>query len=371
MFRINPTTNRIEKIEEKTFHELGFKEKENLQEWLANNPGALGEDLLVIQKEFSGFNETRERLDLLALDKQGNIVVIENKLDDSGRDVTWQVLKYASYCASLSKVQIIKIFQEYLDKYDPEKKSEDVLTGFFETEDVEEIPLNKGNTQRIMMVSGDFRKEVTSTVLWLLNYNVRIQCFKATPFKFGEELFLNIEQIIPMQEAEEYTISMAEKTKEDISSQEELKNRHVFRKEFWSKLLQAMNKKSSLFQNISPSNYGWIGTGSGVRGFGYNFVAGRKYGRCELYIDRGDKDENKKAFDEFLKEKEAIESKFGGKLEWERLDESRASRIKYEDPGFNLYDKDLWDKEIDFLTDGMVRFEAALKDSIKRIKNKI
>jgi len=42
---------------------------------------------LVIQKEFDGFNETNERLDLLALDKQGNIVVIENKLDDSGKDV--------------------------------------------------------------------------------------------------------------------------------------------------------------------------------------------------------------------------------------------------------------------------------------------
>ncbi|MHC4455379.1 MAG: DUF4268 domain-containing protein, partial [Planctomycetota bacterium] len=114
MFVINPTTNRIEKIEEKTFHELGFKERENLQEWLANNPIALGEELLIIQKEFSGFSDTNERLDLLALDKQGNLIIIENKLDDSGKDVTWQVLKYASYCSSLSKSQIIKIYQDFL-----------------------------------------------------------------------------------------------------------------------------------------------------------------------------------------------------------------------------------------------------------------
>jgi RecB family endonuclease NucS len=86
MYLINKNENKIEKVAERTFSELGFKERENLQEWIANNPDCLGEDLLIIQKEFDGFNDTNERLDLLALDKQGNIVVIENKLDDSGKD---------------------------------------------------------------------------------------------------------------------------------------------------------------------------------------------------------------------------------------------------------------------------------------------
>ena len=99
MFLIDQNKNRIDKIQQKSFSELGFKERENLQEWIASNPDFFGEEILIIQKEFDGFNDTKERLDLLALDKTGNIVVIENKLDDSGRDVTWQVLKYASYCA--------------------------------------------------------------------------------------------------------------------------------------------------------------------------------------------------------------------------------------------------------------------------------
>jgi len=88
MYQIDKTTNSISKLEEKTFSALGFKERENLQEWLAGNPEALGEELLIIQKEFDGFSDTNERLDLLALDKQGNLVIIENKLDDSGKDVT-------------------------------------------------------------------------------------------------------------------------------------------------------------------------------------------------------------------------------------------------------------------------------------------
>ena len=115
MFKVNKSTNRIKPIKSKTFSDLGFKEKNNLQEWIANYPSALGEDILIIQKEFSGFSETTERLDLLGLDKKGNLVIIENKLDDSGRDVTWQALKYASYCSTLTKENIRQIYQSYLD----------------------------------------------------------------------------------------------------------------------------------------------------------------------------------------------------------------------------------------------------------------
>src|SRR3712207_6287417 len=114
MYLIDKTRNRIQKLEQKSFSALGFRERQHLQEWLAHNPEALGEELLIIQKEFNGFIDTYERLDLLALDKAGNIVVIENKLDDTGRDVTWQALKYASYCSTLTKDQIRAIYQQYL-----------------------------------------------------------------------------------------------------------------------------------------------------------------------------------------------------------------------------------------------------------------
>jgi len=88
MFTVDQQSNRINPVKTKTFGELGFTERKHLQEWLAHQPDALGEELLIIQKEFDGFDDTRERLDLLALDKDGNLVIIENKLDDSGRDVS-------------------------------------------------------------------------------------------------------------------------------------------------------------------------------------------------------------------------------------------------------------------------------------------
>ena len=371
MFLIDKINNKISKITERTFGELGFRERDHLQEWLANNPEALGEELLIIQKEFNGFNDTNERLDLLALDKQGNLVVIENKLDDSGRDVTWQVLKYASYCSSLSKIQIKNIYHDFLSKTGNETAVEDNLSDFFEGKDFEELQLNKGQTQRIIMVAGNFRKEVTSTVLWLMNYKLRIQCFKITPYQLGEQLFLNVEQMIPLKEAEEYSVSMAEKTQEDINSQEELKSRHHIRKEFWIKLLKEINSRSSLYQNISPSHYHWIGTGSGIGGIAFNFGISKSYARCEVYIDRGDQEENKFIFDFLLQHKDEIEMEFGGILEWERLENKRASRIKYEDKQYNVFDKECWNEMVTFMVDGMIRLEKAFKEPLRKVNRKL
>src|SRR5689334_7946313 len=163
MFKINKEANSIEPLKSQTFTELGFKERQNLQEWIAKAPACLGEELLIIQKEFAGFADTQERLDLLALDKQGSLVLIENKLDDTGRDVTWQALKYASYCSSLSKESIRGIFQEYLDRNSSGKDAKEALVDFLDAEDYDEVVLNKGSTQRIMLIAAHFRKEVTST----------------------------------------------------------------------------------------------------------------------------------------------------------------------------------------------------------------
>jgi RecB family endonuclease NucS len=92
MFKIDIASNSITSPTPRTFGQLGFKERTTLQESIANKPSRLGDKLLATQKEFSGFSNTNERLDILALDKQGSLVLIENKLDDTARDVTLQAL---------------------------------------------------------------------------------------------------------------------------------------------------------------------------------------------------------------------------------------------------------------------------------------
>jgi len=135
MYLVNKDKKTLEPIAKAAFRDVGMKERKDLQERIVHNPEVFGEDLLVIQKEFGGFADTKERLDVLALDKQGNIVIIENKLDDSGRDVVWQVLKYASCCASLTNLQIKEIFREFLRSGGQKENADEILSDFLEDTD--------------------------------------------------------------------------------------------------------------------------------------------------------------------------------------------------------------------------------------------
>jgi hypothetical protein len=372
MYLIDKQKNRIEKIKQVTFSELGFKERGHLQEWLEANPEALGEDFLIIQKEFSGFNDTNERLDILALDKKGNAVIIENKLDDTGRDVTWQALKYASYCSTLTKEQIRNIFQQYLDKRGQNEEATNKLSEFFNNVDYEELTINHRQSQRIILVAASFRKEVTSTVLWLLNFKIKMQCFKAIPFAHGEQLFLTVEQIIPTKDAEEYTISMVDKAQEDLSTQEELKERHHLRLEFWSKLLPLIKGKTTIFQNSSPSKDHWLSSGgTGISGLSYTFLITKTYVGVELAISKGDTLANKHVFDELKKFESDITNDFGNTLSWERLDNKKMCRVAYSLTGVNLNEREDWDKMMTFLIENMLKLEKAMRDPLKKVKRKL
>jgi hypothetical protein len=372
MYRIDKQNNRIEKIRQVTFTELGFKERGHLQEWLEGNPEALGEELLIIQKEFSGFNDTNERLDLLALDKKGNAVIIENKLDDTGRDVTWQALKYASYCSTLTKEQVRSIYQQYLDKQGNGEEATNKLSEFFNNAEYDELPINHRQSQRIILVAGSFRKEVTSTVLWLLNFKIKMQCFKATPFALSDQLFLTLEQIIPTKDAEDYTISMVDKAQEDLSTQEELKERHHIRLEFWSKLLPRIKGKTTIFQNSSPSKDHWLSAGgTGISGLSYNFIITKSYVSVELAISKSDTTENKKVFDELKQFEKEITTSFGNELSWERLENKKMCRVAFYLEGVNLFDKDDWEKMMDFLVSNMIKLESSMKEPLKKVKRKL
>lgn len=216
-------------------------------------------------------------------------------------------------------------------------------------------------TQRIALVAANFRKEVTSTVMWLSQFRVRMQCFKATPFALNDELFLNVEQIIPVKDAEDFIIGLADKAKDEVQGAETEARRHKVRHQFWSELIPAMNATAStLYGNISPSVTNWISAGTGQRGVGLNFAATQSYGRAELYIDRGDKAENEAIFDRLHAERDAIEAAVGVPLVWERLDNRRASRIKLERAG-DVFDPTQWPDLIRFMVDAMVRLERGLK----------
>ncbi|MBQ7247824.1 MAG: DUF91 domain-containing protein [Lachnospiraceae bacterium] len=110
MYYINRDNKTLEDLKEVKFDEVGIKERSDIQEWIVSKPDILGEELLIIQKEYDDFDATKDRLDLLAIDKKGNLVVVENKRDEAGKDVIGQVIRYASYFATATKDDVISLY---------------------------------------------------------------------------------------------------------------------------------------------------------------------------------------------------------------------------------------------------------------------
>lgn len=375
MYLLDEHTKKLESISETTFSEHGFKERYDLQEWIDNNPEIISkelgkdEELLIIQKEFSNFDKTKERLDLLALDKSGNLVIIENKLDDSGKDVTWQALKYASYCSMLTKSEIISIYQDYLNKKNIIENAEDNISEHLGGED---INVNIGNNQRIILVAKEFRAEVTSTVLWLRANGIDIQCIKFTPYQFQDKVLIDIDKIIPVPEIEEFTVKLSIKETEDknISTTKSIRGSIYF--DYWSKLLKYSSSTDfNLYNNRTAPKDSWISTGAGIANVMYGLVLLKDKIRVELYINRESSEENKRIFDLLYNHKEKIENIFGDNLIWERLEHKKASRISYLTSQFSRDDSDSWNEAIKWHIEQIKKLESAIRDSLEQVKSKM
>lgn len=371
MFRVDRTQNRISRLDRARFADLALRERDHLQEWLANQPDALGEDLLIIQKEFDGFADTRERLDLLALDAEGQLVVIENKLDDSGRDVAWQALKYAAYVSSLTKAQIIEIYQQYLDRHCGGANATEKICDFLEVDTLEDRVLNAGHDQRLIFIAANFRKEVTSTVLWLREHKIDARCFKVTPYQFGENLFIDIQPVIPTPEAAEFMISMAEKETEERSTQGAQRWSHQMRLGFWETALEHLRAEGlDRWQNIGPSRECWLTSGTGVTGCSLVLIFLRHEVRVELQLNRTSAAENKWFFDRLLQSMGDFQAKIGLPLEWKRLDNRKISIVACKQV-FQGYDKENWPEMIAWLAVHYRQMEAAFAEPVRRLAEQL
>ena len=205
LFRVDPDTKASIKATEVDFSHLGLEERRDIQEWVVANPEILGDDLLIIAKEFSDFDRTSERLDLLAIDRDGKLVIIELKRDHSGADVHWQAIKYASYLRHATQEDILRMLATY--ERVSEAEAEEKLLDHIETSSLD----NLNDDQRIILASHRFAPEVTSAVLWLndkaQDENL-ITCVQLIPYQDGDVLYVQTNTIIPVVGTERYSIQI-------------------------------------------------------------------------------------------------------------------------------------------------------------------
>ena len=152
--------------------------------------------------------------------------------------------------------------------------------------------------------------------------------------------------------------------KEIGEEKREASERELKQVEFWEELLDSSNAEFSLFEAISPKQQGWVGKSAGISGVAYNYLIRNDWGAVELYIDAGIRSRNKEIFDGLHQSKDEIEAEFGGELDWRRLDNKRASRIRSPLTEAGLIDEDSWDETQSEMVDMMQRFYQSIEGEI-------
>ncbi|HDH27852.1 MAG TPA: DUF91 domain-containing protein [Euryarchaeota archaeon] len=135
-----------------------------LEDWIAKDSSLLGMELLMIGRQVTtGFGG---RIDLLAIDRQGDITIIELKRDRTPRDIVAQVLDYASWIRRLSYKDLDSIASAYIKK--------DLSSAFVEFFD-EAIPENINVNHKMLIVASEFDDSSQRIVEYLAEeYQVNI-----------------------------------------------------------------------------------------------------------------------------------------------------------------------------------------------------
>jgi len=182
-----------------------IRERQDLQRMLLQQIDVLGADLLAIAEEYSLFQDSRRRIDILALDKAGTLVVIELKRTEDGGHMELQAVRYAAMVSTMTLDHLVEAFAAAKGLAVSEAR-QTILD--WVDEPLDELP----NHVRIMLVSADFSTEITSTVLWLNeNYGMDVSCFRITAHRLQEEVLLDLQQIIPLPEAKDFQIQQRQK----------------------------------------------------------------------------------------------------------------------------------------------------------------
>lgn len=203
-----------------TFRDLHLYERGDLQRLLRAQPEALGEPLLIVSEEFGSWEDSRRRLDLLALDQLGNLVVIELKRTEDGGHMELQALRYAAMVSSMTfdeVTQALAAHREHIGEGDGSLDEARSIIADFLDSDGDSIALS--TEVRIILVSADFGREITTTVLWLNRFEgMDLRCVRLKPYEFDGKVILDIDQVLPLPEAADYQVRIKRKDAERARS---------------------------------------------------------------------------------------------------------------------------------------------------------
>ncbi|NBC36250.1 DUF4268 domain-containing protein [Novosphingobium sp. FSY-8] len=330
---------RLAAANQTLFQTEGLKERQDIQRMLREQIAVLGDDLFVLAEEYGGWVDSNRRIDLLCLDSDANLVVVELKRDDAGH-MELQALRYAAMVARMTFAEAIDAHAEFRRRNGLDAEgAEAAILAFLRWDEAAEEGF--AQSVRIVLASADFGKELTTAVLWLRDQGIDITCIRLSPCKLSDgRLLLDVQQIIPLPEAATFQTQIGLKRQAERKDLSEQHQRFV---RFWGQLMALPN--ATFYHGKSVPVGGWLGGKTRVEGITINLSLRKSDCQAEINIDkgRGADGQNLAIFDHLLTHKAEIEARFGGALEWMRLEKARSCRVAAIRPGGASTPENEWD----------------------------
>ncbi|MDH5634090.1 MAG: hypothetical protein OEZ10_14045 [Gammaproteobacteria bacterium] len=238
-------SDKLIKMPETSFATEGIRERDDLQRLLREQIEVIAPDTLVISEEFGHWEDSRRRIDLLGLDKDANLVVIELKRTEDGGHMELQAIRYAAMVSSLTFRKVVEVFGSFLTKLGKEDDPESLILEFLDWNEVNEEEF--AQDVKIVLASAEFSKELTTAVIWLNNSGLDVKCIRLKPYKDGKKTLLDIQQVIPLPEAEDYQVKIRDKTRLEKVSRSQGRDLSKYDVTVGEAVFENMPKRGAIF----------------------------------------------------------------------------------------------------------------------------
>ena len=133
------------------------------------------------------------------------------------------------------------------------------------------------------------------------------------------------------------------------------------RLEFWNKFNEVIIERGKPFNVRKATTDHWydVALGTSEAHISISLVNKESCITVEVYVS-----DNKKFFDELYAKKDNIEQELGFNLDWQRLDDKKASRIKYSIPGLNFDNHSNYADLMNTVIDKVILFKKVFKKYI-------
>jgi len=239
----------IRLLHKTTFCQAQLQERRDLQRLLRANISVIAPEIMVIAEEFGDWDESRRRIDLLGIDRDANLVVIELKRTEDGGHMELQAIRYAAMVSTMTFDQAADVFGRYLTqigKADTDARAE--LLDFLGWDEPDEDAF--AQDVRIVLASTDFSRELTTSVLWLIERGLDMRCVRLQPYDLSGRVLVDVQQIIPLPEMAEYQVRVTEKKRKEREARSDSRDLTSYDVMLGARQLTGLRKRHAIYQTF-------------------------------------------------------------------------------------------------------------------------